>query len=345
MPRISFRKVDVFAFIDSDTAEAKQFTTYMVYWECLARAILDTYGGTWTGGYHNNIVNELRSRKKFRSLTSSQFTGDHDLLRKFLLNSWNSELGLYLVDDDDPRLMAQNQWNNVYAYYATGRAALAWLLVRDGSAPDRHRPLLRAMSAQVIGQRLFPTPWDLACTSMAPGFCGFVTPPNDVSNLAQSADCFDMAAKVLKTTRRKRIEERKVEELTKLKRKRAPSGLLAKLDADTEATTVFDFMWRSRTRANYGDPSMFYIGTLGSDRSKQYVRSVRTFTDATMLLFEALVAQKARNTLVDAAVHYISRDRAKITDLVLGRRLRALGLLTEPLQGDDDEDDDDDWRF
>ncbi len=100
---------------------------------------------------------------------------------------------------------------------------------------------------------------------------------------------------------------------------------------------MFDFMWRSRTRANYGDPSMFYIGTLDSERSKQYVRWVRTFTDATMLLFEALVAQKARNTLVEAAVHYISRDRAKITDLLLGRRLRTLGLLA-----DDREDGDDD---
>ena len=69
VPRISFRKLDVFAFIDSDTPEAKQFTTYMVYWDCLARAVLDTYGGTWNGGYHDNIVNELNSRKKFRSLT------------------------------------------------------------------------------------------------------------------------------------------------------------------------------------------------------------------------------------------------------------------------------------
>lgn len=344
MPPINLGKLDVFALVDSDTAEAKQFTTYMVYWDCLARAVLDTYGGTWSGGYHDGIVNELNSRKKFRSLTSGQFAGDHDLLRKLLLNSWNSELGLYLVDEDDPRLMAQNQWNNVYAYYATGRAALAWLLVRDGRAPERHRQLLRAMSAQVVGQHLFPTPWDLACASMAPRYCGFVVPPSSVSNLALAANCFDMAAKALKTTRRKRIEERRVQELTRLKRKRAPNGLLAKLDADTEPTTVFDFIWRSRTRANYGDPSMFYIGTLGSERSKQYLQSVRAFTDATMLLFEGLVAQKARKTLVDAAVHYISRDRAKISDGVLGRRLRALGLLTGSFT-DGDQDDEDEWPF
>jgi hypothetical protein len=46
-----------------------------------------------------------------------------------------------------------------------------------------------------------------------------------------------------------------------------------------------------------------------------------------MLLFESLVAEKARATLIDAAVHFISRDRSKITDEVLEPRLRALGLI------------------
>lgn len=86
-------------------------------------------------------------------------------------------------------------------------------------------------------------------------------------------------------------------------------------------------MWRSRTRANYGDPSMFYMGTLSEDRSLEYVSAVRTVTSATMLLFEAFVGQKAKATLIDAATHYISHDRTKITDVVLGARLRALGLI------------------
>jgi hypothetical protein len=73
---------------------------------------------------------------------------------------------------------------------------------------------------------------------------------------------------------------------------------------------------------------MFYMGTLGPERSRDYLRSVRTFTDATMLLFEGLVAQKAKGVFVDAAIHYMSRHRAKITDGVLGRRQRALGLLS-----------------
>jgi hypothetical protein len=322
VPSIPFQKADVFAFIDSDSPEAKQFTTYLGYWDCLARTVTETYGD-----YHMGVVAELRSRKKFRALTATKCSVDEDLLRKLLLGAWNSELGLYLVDQDDPRLTTQNQWNNVYAYYATGRAALAWLLVRTGAAPERHRALLRAMSTEVHQSVLFPRPWSLTCTSLAPSFAGFATPPEQVSNLAFRAGCFDMAAKALKTTREKRISELKKVEVAKAKLKRAPNGLAARLDGRTEPTSVFDFLWRSRTRANYGDASMFYMGTLDDARSKQYLYSVRTFTDATMLVLEGLIAQRAKHVLAEAAVHYISRDRSKLTDRVLGKRLRALGLL------------------
>jgi hypothetical protein len=323
----NFPKLDVFAFIDSDSPEAKQFTTYMVYWECFARLVTSTYGQT-PRRYRKGIVDDLESRKKYRSLTASRFAGDEILLRQLLLNAWNSELGLYLVDDGDPRLTAQNQWNNVYAYYATGRTALAWLLVRDSAAPKRHRPLLRAMAQQVTGSNLFPTPWNLVCHRCSPlTYGGFGTPPNEVSNLSLAADPFDMAAKALKTTRKKRIEELRAEELEKLKLRRAPSGLLLRLDNRTEPTTVFDFIWRTRTRSNYGDPSMFYVGTLDQTRSEQYLTAIRTVTDATMLVLEALIAQKAPEVLRDAAVHYISRDRSKVTDKVVGSRLQEIGLL------------------
>jgi hypothetical protein len=47
----------------------------------------------------------------------------------------------------------------------------------------------------------------------------------------------------------------------------------------------------------------------------------------TTMLFEALVSQKMKDVLVDAATHFIARDRAKLADGLLGERLRALGLI------------------
>jgi hypothetical protein len=324
VPIIRFDELDTFAFVDADSDEAKAFTTYLGYWGCLARCVTERYGTAFV----EPLVADLRARKAFRRLSSSQFAGDTSALRSLLLNAWNSEIALYLVDLDDDRLIAQNQWNNVYAYYATGRAALAWLLVRDGNAPRTHRKLLDALAAQAPGSSLFPEPWSFGCALVKPlTYVGFTTPPPDVHNLERDAPCEGGVAKLLKTTRNKRLKELKQKRMIELKVDRAPRGLVAQLDDDTTTTTVFDFMWRSRTRANYGDPSMFYMGTLDQWRSREYVQTVRTSTSATMLLFESLVAEKARGTLIDAAVHFMSRDRSKITDEVLAPRLRALDLI------------------
>jgi hypothetical protein len=164
---------------------------------------------------------------------------------------------------------------------------------------------------------IHPASW--GGTPMAPSAC---------SNLTIGLDPIDGIGKMLSTTRRKRVEGLVIDEKQKLGLVRARSGSKKRLDIALESTTVFDFAWRSRTRSNYGDPSMFYVGALGDqDRASQFIGSIRTWTNATMLLFEAFIAQKARADIVDAAVHYMSRDRTKISDGILGERLRALHLL------------------
>ena len=91
---------------------------------------------------------------------------------------------------------------------------------------------------------------------------------------------------------------------------------------------MFDFAWRTRTRSNYGDPAMFYVGTLTPDRSRQYAEAIRLFTAATMFLFEAMIVQRAHGLLRDTAVHFISRDRSRLAEQIMVPRLQTLGLLT-----------------
>jgi hypothetical protein len=81
------------------------------------------------------------------------------------------------------------------------------------------------------------------------------------------------------------------------------------------------------TRSNYGDPAMFYVGTLSLERAQDYAVAIRTFTGATIFLFEALLAQKAHRLVAETAIHFISRDRAQIADRILAPRLRELGLI------------------
>jgi hypothetical protein len=324
----SFRRLDVYALLDADTDEAKAFTTYMHYWIALASLIETSYGSFPFPA----MLSELEARKAYRALPGKATGCDLATLRSLMLNAWNSELALHLIDlTDTERLWVANQWGQVQSYYATSRAASAWLAARDGAAPDRHRGLLNALSAQITGSSLYPSPWNLSCSSLhpVPAYGNFLTPPAPVHNLSSAANDHDRTALMLKTTRQNELDKRVEQAKRELKRRKAPKGEKRRQDAQAAPTTVFDFTWRMRTRSNYGDPALFYAGTLSPERSRDYAVAVRTFTSATMFLFEALVMQKARKTLEEAAVHFVSRDRSRLADQIIVPRLKALGLFAQ----------------
>lgn len=93
-PRINLTEFDIYGILDADTPEAHAFTTYLAYWDCLERSILEIYGED----PHPALLSELQSRKAFNKLKNRPFRGDKELLRSLLLNGWNSEQNLYLVD-------------------------------------------------------------------------------------------------------------------------------------------------------------------------------------------------------------------------------------------------------
>jgi hypothetical protein len=278
---------------------------------------------------YDALLAELH-RRGLHKLGGKWMAGDPDRLKSALLNAWSSELALYLVDlDNHERLWLGNQWAQVQGYYATSRAASAWLVAHQGVAPETHSGLLRAMESQISGMTLYPCPWSLTCMRLLPfaSYGGFASPPNATSNLSLSADPYDRSAMMLRTTRDRDIT-RRVEQVKKnLKKGRAPNGEYQRQDTRVRATTIFDFAWRTRTRSNYGDPAMFYVGTLTPDRSRDYASAIRTITRATMFLFEAMIAQKAPKILADTATHFTTRDRARISDIVIIPRLQALGLI------------------
>lgn len=325
-PRPLFSKLDVYALVDADSNEAKQFQTYSFYWRQLERAIEQTYGADPVPA----VAAVVTGTKAFRRLSATQYTGSADTLTHLLHNSWANELMLYVVDDGDPRLLLAVQWQNVYVYYATGMSAMAWLCVRDGAPPKAHRRLLDGLAAQISTSQLIPPPWNLHLAAhQPPEWRGFAAAPRDCSNLSSvsSVDPLDAIGKMLKTTRGKAIDLRADERRAK-NGGRLRNGERAGIDAQLSVTTTFDFVWRSRTRANYGSPAMFFKGSLGDVSScVAYITALKRYADATMLLFEAFVGQRARATLVDAATEFIARDRSQQSDMLVGRRLRELGYL------------------
>jgi hypothetical protein len=329
--RVDFSGIDISALIDADSDEARAFTTYMGYWACLADHLQYRYGDDCA----QNLLAELRSRPSFRKLSGQGKPANPDNVRALLLNGWTSELRLNLIDlDDRKKLILANHGAPIDAYYATSRHATAWLCARDGTAPTTHRGLLNGIAAQITGSRLYPPPWNLHCTALEPRplYAGFSAPPGTCSNLAVTADRDARAAMLLRTTRKRGLEKRVEEVKQHLKVNRAPNGERNRQDQKLPATTIFDFVWRMRARSNYGDPAIFYVGSLGYERALIYAAAVRTWTNATMLLFEALISQRAKALLEDTAMHFISRDQSELAETLIFRRIQALGLLTNSTQ-------------
>lgn len=330
---IRFSDLDLYALLDADSDDAKTFTTYLGYWLCLAEHVQTIHGDEPTA----SILADLRERKCFRSLTGRGSPRDPEQVRSLMLSGWTSELRLHLIDlEDAGRLWIGNHGAPIDAYYATSRMASAWLLIRDGAVPETHAGLLRAVSALVTSQKLFPKPWDLTCDALipTPAYGGFPAPPEPCSNLSARVDVHDRSAMLLRTTRDRGVKAKVEEAKRKQKRSRARAGERQRQDERMAATTIFDFdfdfdfAWRMRTRSNYGDPGMFHVGTLTGDRSRAYAAAVRAWTTATMGLFEAVIAQRAGSLLEESAVYFLTRDRSGIADTLLLPRLKAIGLLS-----------------
>lgn len=326
MPNVDFFKVDTYAFLDADSNEAKAFTTYLGYVCAIDNLTIELYGAPGFDLLRLSLDREDRLTR----LREKPFRGDPTTLRSLLLNAWISELHLHTVDDTNAgRVRISNHAAPVHSYYATSRMATAWLSVLKGSAPLNHTTLLATVSETIGGMSaLYPPPWGLRCNAVdgAAEYLGFPRPPGACSNLASTVSPLDRIAQSLRTTRNRQLDDLVVETKRQLRLKRAPKGTRRRRDETLRPTTVFDFLWRSRTRSNYGDPGMFYMGALGDSEVLGYHHAVRRLTAMTMFLFEAMIAQRAQAVLEEASTHFISRDRSGISDKVLIPRLAALGL-------------------
>lgn len=274
VPIVQFRNVDVFAFLDSDSDEAKTFLTYSGYVRALSELIIDEYGSP---NPYPAIVASLNRNGRLSRLCSRRYSGEASPVASLLINSWLSELHLHLVDADDAGLVRiANHSAPVHAYYATTRSASAWLHVLNGTVPSTHAGCLEQVGWLLQASvALYPSPWVLACTAVkpAPAYSGFPREPQRCSNLSNAVPPLDRVAMCLRTTRDRHIKELVTETCRQQRRTRAPNGEFLRRDRTLRPTTVFDFLWRIRTRSNYGDPAMFYMGA--SDEGHIGIHHVR----------------------------------------------------------------------
>lgn len=261
-----------------------------------------------------------------------------------LNNAWGTELLLAFgaevaTDEDLVRLM--NNWAVVQAYYASYHAIQALLVTRGYPRPESHSKTQRLFADFWTRPGVNVPPWSFAARDG-----GWCNPPlhsiDDGISPWKGCDpisCWDLAAKAMRTTREAKVKESKArarerkrtenrrswarEESIRVvagkRPRKQPDFGLPRLAADEHRrvaarvgpSTLLDYLYRLRLKANYEDASMFIEGPEDDQASGVVNRQLVSVASCTLLAHELHVgAVTGKRELMGWVDQWLGRNRA-----------------------------------
>jgi hypothetical protein len=197
-----------------------------------------------------------------------------------------------------------NFWLPVQAYYAVHGVGLATLAAIGQPSPKEHTGFRSAFSVALV--RYFPYPIGLTCYGGPEvndfGYSGvglFATDVREQSNLAVPClkNAETLVGKSLCTTRERllddKLDQARRQKVTKGRRKRAlrmeeKRAIINRVPA----TSVCDFLYRMRVRANYDDPEMYLTSRDFTDQAVSHYADLLFVTEAIVDCLGVLIEKK-----------------------------------------------------
>jgi hypothetical protein len=299
---------------DADGDRSRRFTVHYNYLESIDQFLGMAYG---TGNKQpQQLIASQRSMPGYRRIRRRRPTSTVEL-RRLLSISWASEMQLRLADvGGEGFLRYSNAWAPVQAYYAVYMSIHAWLATIGMSGlVDDHTSTLRTAAAHLIDRGLLPHPFNMTCegspelgTRQINGAPAGAPVDDHFENLAapRISDFYPRFAKMLDSTRDVRLDRLRRDWLKKNGRKRAPREIKLKQAERLHPTSVFDYLWRLRIRANYGDVSAFLMSGVGDRGHAGFHAGLVTLTSSLCLLVQSLVvAQVGPETYTEALDEFV----------------------------------------
>lgn len=285
------------------------------------------------------VLESQRDLRGFRRI-QRQKARNPDLVRRYLAISWASETQLRIARATERELLRySNVWAPVHAYYAVYMALQAWFASMNlQGLVDDHSATLRTASRHVTERTLLPLPWNVGCRGTPHlgevSFLGLpdgADPNKDIELLSNpSPDTFwPRYCKMLETTRTRRLDRHFDEWKRQNNRKQIRAAEKRSVESRVWATTIFDFLFRLRVRANYREVASFLMSAVGEDWQSDFLQSLIRVTDLTTLLLDSLVVQQIgpdlyRSALDEFLEHDIA-DLPKPARFLMRRRVWLVG--------------------
>ena len=296
----------------------------------------------------NLIIENIYEKEKFyinlkqsvlnQMIVSRKSTGDIkiDRVKKLLFNSWCSEIILNLPNDFDPSLkLYSNLWAPVQAYYSIYLALRALIEAKCVQCREDHTTTLSLVASWIRKGEFFLIPWNIYCKGCVEYHNHrYYNLPNDckadkVSPLSNPSkeNMWDFYCLMLRTTRRRLLERRKIEWKRKENRKRMKKSEIFALDKNIHPTTFFDNIYRLRIRSNYQDADAFMMGTQTPEDASGYHLALTTITKATLFIIELYICMLlGKETFKKVICDFIKRDRIKQSDKSIKSRIAFFGI-------------------
>lgn len=235
-------------------------------------------------------------------------TFELDKTKKWLTNAWNTELVLraneIIIDEiDDPFLI---QWAIPQAYYSIYCSLMALHNVL-GFSQTSHTAV-RKKYAEIIQENYIPESIGFYCTGYTETFDYFniknpaqSIKPTRIDDFRNEENLDSVICQLLRSTRKHYVEEHKEAAVLKRlgivnKNSQQPKKKLTKVDwklleSKCHPTTLLDFLYRKRIKANYNDIEVFSSERLNA---KLFLNSLIVIVDKLNLIHEAYIYKSLR---------------------------------------------------
>lgn len=263
--------------------------------------------GTLYGHGEDQVQQLVDTQRGLRAFTRTQrrkaTPADIAEVRRLLAISWASETQLRLADfGGDSLVRYANAWTPVQAYYAVYMSIHAWLVTAGmGGLVDDHTSTLRTVSSLLVTSGLLPHPFQVTCVGCPElgqrqirGTPAKANINDHFENLAGPIieDFYPRLAKMLETTRDLRLARLRKEWLRQNDRKNMPRAAKLTVAGRLHPTTMFDYLWRLRVRANYGDVSTFLMSGVEDRSHGAFHSGLVSLASSLCLLIQSLIVQR-----------------------------------------------------
>lgn len=321
--------------LSTEPEAAKAFATYRHYLVHIERCLGGEYGVG--GSLEPGVVSVVRAAPKFSRIGRPALSHDEaQRLQNTLRIAWAKELQLRIPGAFDADLLPfLIHGSGIHAYYVVFHAARALITVAGQAVAPSHSATLATLSSWTKDRDLFPVPWSVRSEGgpsrsamWIAGKPSYAITSGGVSPLSTPTpvtvwDSLDM---LLFTTRDRQIKDRKRQWREKNKRFRVPANEAAKLCRNLPATTLFNVLYRLRTRSDYSDADAFLDGIPTTEAAAEFHSAICTFVHGTLVVLETLVvAYAGPDVYSDAADRFLKQAPGPASDALRTRKTAIVG--------------------